>query len=61
MKDIEKIVTDYSKETGYDLVLTDGVLYASDKVDITETVLQKLHTMDKESGKPVAPGKAPAN
>jgi len=31
-----------SKEQKYDLMLTDGVLYASDQVDITNQVLQRL-------------------
>lgn len=31
-----------AKEGQYDLVLTDGVLYASDKIDITALVLEKL-------------------
>ncbi|MDX1592741.1 MAG: OmpH family outer membrane protein [Gammaproteobacteria bacterium] len=35
-----------SKEQNYDLMLTEGVLYASDQVDVTDRVLQKL----KEQG-----------
>jgi outer membrane protein len=31
-----------SKEQNYDLMLTEGVLYASDQVDVTDQVLQRL-------------------
>lgn len=50
---IADIILAVAKSGGYDLVMTDGVLYASDKVDITDVVLQKLATMEKDpaSGK----------
>jgi outer membrane protein len=60
-KRIADVILSVAKDSGYDLVLTDGVLYASDKVDLTEVVLQRLSAIDKEGGKPYAPGKAPAN
>lgn len=31
-----------AQEGGFDLVVTDGVLYASDRIDITAMVLEKL-------------------
>jgi len=37
----EAILT-LAKEQGYDLVLSDGVVYASDKVDLTEAVIERL-------------------
>jgi len=48
-KRIADVILAAAKEGGYDLVLTDGVLYASDKVDMTEMVLKRLAAMDKES------------
>ena len=50
-KRIADVILAAAKAGGYDLVLTDGVLYASDKVDITELVLQRLAAMEKESPK----------
>ena len=47
-KRIADVILAAAKEGGYDLVLTDGVLYASDKVDITEMVLRRLAAMEKE-------------
>ena len=48
-KRIADVILAAAKDGGYDLVLTDGVLYASDKVDITDMVLKRLAAMDKES------------
>ena len=31
-----------AKDEKFDLVLGDGVIYASDRIDITETVLERL-------------------
>ena len=50
-KRIADVILAAAKAGSYDLVLTDGVLYASDKVDITELVLQRLAAMEKESPK----------
>ena len=60
---IADVILNVAKSGGYDLVLTDGVLYASDKVDMTDTVLQRLATMEKEpaSGKTGGSTKGPAN
>jgi outer membrane protein len=44
MKDIEKIVNDYAKAIGYDLVLNSRMLlYGSDQYDITTEVLTRLN------------------
>jgi outer membrane protein len=60
-KRIAEVIMAVAKENNYDLVLTDGVLYASDKVDITETVLTRLNTTEKDAA-PAKPGtKTPAN
>ena len=37
-----KEVQDYARESGYDLIVGDGVLYASDVVTITDEVLREL-------------------
>lgn len=48
-KRIADVILAAAKEGGYDLVLTDGVLYASDKVDMTDMILKRLAAMDKDS------------
>ncbi|WP_405220058.1 OmpH family outer membrane protein [Lentisalinibacter sediminis] len=37
-----KEVQDYARASGYDLIVGDGVLYASDVVNITDEILRKL-------------------
>ncbi len=41
-KIVYKAIIDIAKGEGYDLVLHEGAIYASDKIDITEKVLQRL-------------------
>ena len=41
-KKIIQTIQEVAKAQGYDLVLGDGVIYASDKVDITNLVIDKL-------------------
>jgi outer membrane protein len=41
-KDMFEAVVSLAKEQKFDLILTQGVVYASDKVDITASVLKKL-------------------
>lgn len=41
-QDISQTIVEIAKGEGYDLVLFQGVIFASDKVDITEQVLNKL-------------------
>lgn len=44
LKDVEKVVTDYSKETGYDIILNSRVLlYGNEQLDLTEDVLKRLN------------------
>ncbi len=44
LKDIEKVISDYSKETGYDIVLDSRtILYATEKFDQTAEVLNRLN------------------
>ncbi len=42
---IVEAVRAIAKEQDYDLLLTDGVIYTNDKIDITAQVQQKLSTM----------------
>ncbi|MFZ2168197.1 MAG: OmpH family outer membrane protein [Methylococcaceae bacterium] len=42
---IVEAVRAIAKEQEYDLLLTDGVIYANDQIDITAQVQQKLSTM----------------
>lgn len=45
-----KEVQDYAQEAGFDLVMGDGVLYASSAVNITEAVLKAMQQSFEESG-----------
>ena len=50
MYDRIKEVQDYAQTTGYDLVVGDGVLYASDAVNITENVLRAMEANFQAAG-----------
>ncbi|MCS4505653.1 Chaperone protein Skp [wastewater metagenome] len=39
---ILQTVSDYAKRQDYDLVVSDGVIYASDAVDITDRIIERL-------------------
>lgn len=39
---ILKTVSEYAEDNGYDLVVSDGVIYASDAVDITDRIIDRL-------------------
>ena len=43
-KQIVEVVRALAKEQAYDLILIDGVLYANDQVDLTDTVLKRLNS-----------------
>ena len=44
LKDIEKVVGDYAKETGYDVVMNSRMLlYGSSQYDLTEEILKRLN------------------
>lgn len=45
-----KEVQDYAEEAGFDLIMGDGVLYASSAVNITEAVLESMQENFEESG-----------
>ncbi|MDI1232202.1 MAG: OmpH family outer membrane protein [Methylobacter sp.] len=42
---IVEAIREIAKDQNFDLLLTDGVIYASDKIDVTTQVQQKLSTM----------------
>jgi outer membrane protein len=42
---IVEAIREIAKDQNFDLLLTDGVIYASDKIDVTAQVQQKLSTM----------------
>jgi Skp family chaperone for outer membrane proteins len=44
LKDIEKTVGDYAKETGYDIILNSRtLLYGGEQYDLTEEILKRLN------------------
>jgi Skp family chaperone for outer membrane proteins len=44
LKDIERIVTDYSKENGYDVILNSRMLlYGKEDMDLTAEILKRLN------------------
>lgn len=42
LRQVAEVVRTIGKEEGFDLILTDGVAYASKKVDISDKVLKRL-------------------
>ena len=39
---ISSVIRSYSEKNGYDFVFTEGVAFASDKVDITDDIIKEL-------------------
>lgn len=39
---ISKVINEYATKHGYDLILTEGVAFAADKVNITDDILKEL-------------------
>ena len=50
-KSVREIIQSIAKSGKYDLVLSEGVVYANDKLDITSKVLDKMKKSFKESKK----------
>ena len=48
-KQIIKTIQSVAKDQGFDLILGDGVIYANDKVDITNLVIDKLKKAGTDS------------
>lgn len=46
---ISRIIDDLAKEKGFDLILGENVIYATDSIDITKQILERLDKAD--SGK----------
>lgn len=46
-KRIVEAVRQLAKEESFDLLLTDGVIYANDQIDVTSRVQQKLETLSQ--------------
>lgn len=40
--DLHRVIDAYAKNHGYDLILGDSVLYASDTIDVTDAILARL-------------------
>ena len=51
-QDILREIAAYATSAGFDLVLADGIVYASNRVDVTEPVLERLRATagDKPAG-----------
>lgn len=41
-QDIRDVIDTYAREQGYDLIVGDGILYAGERVDLTDKVLARL-------------------
>jgi outer membrane protein len=54
-RDLLKEVQAYAKSKGYDLVVGEGVLYASPGVDLTAQILTNVETSFKAKGAPAKP------
>jgi len=50
-KSVRKIINDIAKKGKYSLVLSEGVAYANDKLDITNKVLDKMKAKFKKKDK----------
>ena len=40
--EIKRVVADYAKRNGYDAILINAILYANEKIDITDEILAQL-------------------
>jgi outer membrane protein len=49
-KSIYQVIVKVAKERGYDLILSNGIVYATNKIDLTQKVLARLKK-DARSGK----------
>lgn len=41
---IKKVVASYAEQNGYDAILINAILYANEKIDITDEILQQLRS-----------------
>ena len=47
---VTEVIQDMARGEDYDLIMTDGVVFAGDKVNITKRVIERLKSGFKESG-----------
>ena len=50
-KSVRSIINEIAKKDNYDLILSEGVVFASDKIDITDTVLETMKNDFKKKNK----------
>ncbi len=51
LKQVSEVVHQVAKEEKFDLILSQGVVYASERVDLTDKVLNRLKSQFKAGGK----------
>ncbi|GMW05451.1 MAG: OmpH family outer membrane protein [Gammaproteobacteria bacterium] len=51
-RDLLRQVQAFAKERGYDLLIGEGVIYATDQVDVTDQVLKTIESGGKATGAP---------
>ena len=49
-RQVAEVIQAMAKEEQYDLVITDGVIFAGEKVDITRRVIERLRSEFEASG-----------
>jgi outer membrane protein len=54
---IQSAISDIGKEQNYDLIVYEGVAYASSTIDLTDKVLEKLRASMKAGGAGATPKK----
>jgi outer membrane protein len=50
-KRVSEVIIDIAKKEKYDLIVSDGVVYADDRIDITDKVVARLKEEFKSSSK----------
>jgi outer membrane protein len=64
LEKIQRVVLEevaaFAKAQGYDLILSDGVLYATGALDVTNSILQGMQSHKAVAAPATAPGAAPA-
>jgi len=46
-----EVITDIAKKEKYDLIVSDGVVYANDRIDITAKIVDRLKQEFKNNAK----------
>lgn len=50
--EIKRVVADYAKANGYDVILINAILYANERIDITDEILAQLRTEYNNNPRP---------